>query len=302
MRWLNHPKFIPARDLALEQFRRGRLAFARAYPVIFLCGGARSLVRDRVAEYLRRRKHLLVFYADDVWAQISSVVGQNALAMEQRLAELADIVALVVESPGTFAELGAFSMHPTLRKKLLPILDIRYKDDLSFINSGPVRWIDADSRYAPSIWAPMHSVLSCAADLDDRLERLPAQFERRAKELHLSLKHLLLLVTDVVTVFGPCRVYHVEYYLRVILIADPCVDAATLLALATSVGLISSTKAPDGASVFWCRVEHQQLRAADHKVSPPFSLLRARLVSVMEAIPQANDDLKLVASSAGIVA
>jgi hypothetical protein len=301
LRWLHHPKFVSARDLALEQFRRGRLAFARAYPVIFLCGGAKSLVRDRVAEYLRKRKNLLVFYADDVWAQMSSAPGQNALSMEQRLAELADLVALVVESPGTFAELGAFSIHPVLRKKLLPILDLKYKDDPSFINTGPVRWIDSDSRYAPSIWAPMESILSCAAELDARLDKLPAQHERRAKELHLSLKHLLLLVTDVVTVFGPCRDYHVEHYLRSILGREPSVDAGILLALSQSVGLISVTTDPNGVRVFWCRVEHQELRAADHKISPPFSLLRARLVSVMQAIPEARRDLELVASQRGRV-
>jgi hypothetical protein len=238
-----------------------------------------------------------VFYADDVWAQISSVVGQNALAMEQRLAELADVVCLIVESPGTFTELGAFSIHPRLRRKLLPILDVRYKSDPSFINTGPVRWIDADSRYGPSIWAPMNAVLSCATDLNDRLSRLPHQHERRAKELHLSLKHLLLLATDLVTVFGPCRDYHVDHYIRSMLDKEPCVNTPMLLALALSVGLISSVRDAEGDTVFWCRVEHQKLRAPDHKISPPFSLLRARLISVMQSIPDARKDLELVGSA-----
>jgi hypothetical protein len=293
--WLHHPKFVPARDAALEQFRRSRLAFSRAYPVVFLCGGLNSLVRDRVAEYLRSRKSLLIFYADDVWAQISSIDGENALAMEQRLAELADLVILVVESPGTFTELGAFSIHPGLRKKLLPILDLKFKDDPSFINSGPVRWINSDSRYAPSIWAPQESVLACAAELDERIDRLPPQFERRARELHSSLKHLLLLVTDIVTVFAPCRLEHVAFYLQSIVGQDTCVSTATLLALAKSIRLILSAAGENGIPIYWCRVEHQHLRASDHKISLPFSTLRARLVASMQAVPEAREDLRFIA-------
>lgn len=295
MGWLHHPKFVPARDLALEQFQRGRLAFERAYPVIFLCGGANSLVRDRVAQYLRAQTPSLVFYADDVWAQISSVIGENALAMEQRLAELADLVILVVESPGTFAELGAFSIHPSLRKKLLPILDQKYKDDASFINTGPVRWINSDSKYAPSIWVPMSSVLSCAKQLDERIRRIPTQAERRAKELHSSLKHLLLLITDIVTVFAPCRPEHADYYLRSILNGEPCINSLTLLALARSVGLISRTLDESGKSIYWCRVEQHKLRAPDHKISLPFPTLRARLLAPMQSIPDALRDLQLIA-------
>jgi hypothetical protein len=240
---------------------------------------------------------LLVFYADDVWAQISSVAGENALAMEQRLAELADVVILVVESPGTFAELGAFSIHPKLRTKLLPILDASYQQDPSFINSGPIRWINSDSRYSPAIWAPLQSVLSAAGELDERLSRLPPQSERRARELHSSLKHLLLLVTDIVTVFAPCRFDHVDYYLRVVLNREPAVDTLTLLALARAVKLISSTGGSDGVAIYWCRVEHQRLRASDHKISLPFSRLRAQLVAAMQGVPAALDDLRTISKA-----
>ena len=172
---------------------------------------------------------------------------------------------------------------------------MRFKDDPSFINSGPVHWIDLDSGYAPSIWAPHESVLSCAGELDERIGRLPSQFKRRARELHSSLKHLLLLVTDIVTVFAPCRLEHVQFYVQSILGRDACVSPATLLALAKSIGLISSAAGGDGIPVYWCRVEHQPLRASDHKISLPFSTLRARLVASMQAIPAALQDLRFIA-------
>jgi len=215
--------------------------------------------------------------------------------MEKRLAELADVVILVVESPGTFAELGAFSLHPVLRKKLLPILDNQFEHDASFINTGPIRWIDADSQFRPSIWVPLKTVLDCAGELDRRLKQIPAQHERRARDLRSSLKHLLLLVTDIVTVFAPCRLEHVDHYLKTVLQGDAYVSTSMLMALARSVGLISSTADSHGESIYWSRVEHRQLRAADHKISLPYSTLRTQLVSAMQAIPAARTDLQLIA-------
>jgi len=38
--------------------------------------------------------------------------------MESDLARLADLVIIIVESPGTFAELGAFSLSDELRQKI----------------------------------------------------------------------------------------------------------------------------------------------------------------------------------------
>src|SRR4029077_14833460 len=116
-----------------------------------LCGAVNSPVRDRIAEYLRARTDTLVFYADEVWARLARA-DLNALEMEDQLAGLADVVMIVVESPGTYCELGAFSLSPGLRKKLLPLIDARFKGSQSFINTGPVRWIDSESRYGPTIY------------------------------------------------------------------------------------------------------------------------------------------------------
>jgi hypothetical protein len=272
------------------------LVFGRAFPVVFLCGGAGSLPRNRVAEYLRAQTDLLVFYADDVWTEIASNADKNALEMEHQLADLADVVILLVESPGTFAELGAFSMYPELRKKLLPILDTKYKSDKSFINTGPVRWVDRDSVYRPSVWAPFSSILSCAADLDARLKLIPSQAHRRAHDLHSSLKHLLLLITDIVAVFAPCRPAFADFYLQSILAEPPCVDTKTLLAMARSIGLVECTQAPDGTFLYWRPSLRSKLRAEDHKQHLPFSTLRARIVSAMQSIPDAANDLAVVTS------
>lgn len=125
--WLHHPAYSRARDSLIERFRKREYTFRRLKTVIFLCGGSYSPRRDQLAGYLRRHhSDELLFYADDVWTHVAAQEEQNALAMEQELAQLADIVIVVVESPGTFTELGAFSLVEPLRKKLLPILDAQF--------------------------------------------------------------------------------------------------------------------------------------------------------------------------------
>jgi hypothetical protein len=86
-------------------------------PVIFLCGGFKSPAREALRVYLGKYDaDLAVFYAEDAWSKISANPALNALQMEDYLAKLADLVIVLVESPGTFTELGAFSLSELLRK------------------------------------------------------------------------------------------------------------------------------------------------------------------------------------------
>jgi len=59
--------------------------------------------------------------------------------LENLLAESVSAVVILLQSPGTIAELGAFSNHPRLKDKLLVVIDPHYKRSQGFINTGPVR-------------------------------------------------------------------------------------------------------------------------------------------------------------------
>ena len=135
MPWFEHPAYRPIRDELIARFKSRAIRFQSLKHVIFLCGGNSSPRRTFLFDYLRRwTPDALVFQADDVWTRLVAFpdLSVNALAMEEKLAELADALIIIVESPGTFAELGAFSISPPLRKKLIPILDAQYEDAASF--------------------------------------------------------------------------------------------------------------------------------------------------------------------------
>ncbi len=137
--WFEHPKYVRTRERLIESLTSTHYRFRRSDPVVFLFGGEKSVARDELAAYLKKYfPTLLLFYAEVVWDLIASRLKLGALKMESDLAALADLVIIIVESPGTFAELGAFSNSDPLRRKLLPILDIQYQPpQKSFLALGP---------------------------------------------------------------------------------------------------------------------------------------------------------------------
>lgn len=235
MSWLHHPRFVPTRDRVVQAFKQPAYNFRDAKWIVFLCGGAGSLNRDRIAHYLAEtQRQSLVFYADTVWQTLAAREDQNALQMEGELASLADVVCILVESPGTIAELGAFSLNPQLRRKLLLILDRRYRDEASFISTGPVRWVDSTSMFKPTIWTDTSVILQCASELDERLSRLGPRLGGRIADLRRSQKHLLFLICDLVVVLGPCSLEDIVWYVRAVVgnIERLAVDRLTALAFA----------------------------------------------------------------------
>lgn len=127
--------------------------------VIFLCGGPietgsgiQHSLRGIFYERLKLGHPNLfqrVVLAEDAnrWSRAAEHYDQ-LLALENDLAYLSAVIMLFVESPGSIAELGAFSNVLPLRKKLVAILEHSYQDEESFIQDGPVASLkkyDSDS-------------------------------------------------------------------------------------------------------------------------------------------------------------
>ncbi len=216
MSWLEHPAYINIRERLIRYLRSDKYRFRALEPVVFLCGAANSAPRDALRDYLRRHfPEISLFYAEQVWMRIVPSAGANALEMEDYLGQLADILVIIVESPGTFTELGAFSLSEPLRKKLLPILDSRFRNPNSFIETGPAQWIGQDSLFRPPIYVNHSRILECVAELEDRLGRIPKpKTTRNSKISSHSPKHLVFFICDLVAVIGPATSAVIEYYIR----------------------------------------------------------------------------------------
>jgi hypothetical protein len=121
---------------------------------IFLCGADMSnqeQMRYRIAERLKNRRFSYIYdiiYPEDIFDELLySLKTKDLLSLEALLAESVDAIVLIPESPGSFAELGAFANDELLRKKMICIVDKKFKKDRSFINQGFIAQNNEERQY-----------------------------------------------------------------------------------------------------------------------------------------------------------
>lgn len=118
--------------------------------LIFLCGGPpqngrapgpyRS-ARDYFFRYVKANRPTIATrlrFAEDIGRWMDHQVFADLLEVENYVADLADVIILFVESPGSIAELGAFSALTKVQPKILAVVNKKFREP-SFISDGPVR-------------------------------------------------------------------------------------------------------------------------------------------------------------------
>ena len=130
------------------------LATSRMKPYegfIFLCGGPSDVkshapvsIRDAIQRELVKhpdldaRIRIAENYKD--WSHDS--IYRDLISFEQHIAELSSVIVLILESPGSIAELGLFSVIEAFQKKLLVIVDTSHYQSDSFIRLGPIDFLE----------------------------------------------------------------------------------------------------------------------------------------------------------------
>lgn len=117
---------------------------------LFLCGGASSKKhisnRDVLCNKLKVNKRLSILYPEDMFMEMLSRKKYDLLTLEKHLADNSDIIIIVCESPGSFAELGAFANNSETLAKVVVLLQTKYKNAKSFITQGPVQYIKSNCK------------------------------------------------------------------------------------------------------------------------------------------------------------
>ncbi len=116
---------------------------------IFLCGGSKTkesddYARDSFLQYLRVKHPELekrVVLAEKVVEWFADGFYDDLLSLEKDLAHLSVLTVLFVESPGSIAELGSFSLLKPVAEKLLPVFQNCFFESGSFIDLGPRRYL-----------------------------------------------------------------------------------------------------------------------------------------------------------------
>lgn len=139
------------RELLLEKID---LSASRLKPYkgfIFLCGGPTDIrsptpisIRDAIYrelsadEGIERRIRVAEHYKD--WSHDG--IYRDLVSFEQHLAELSSVIVLVLESPGSIAELGLFSAIQEFKERLLVFIETNHYQSASFIKLGPIDYLE----------------------------------------------------------------------------------------------------------------------------------------------------------------
>lgn len=148
------------REKLLSYFSRGDLSFSSDFHLSFVCGasdplpGCDPLLRRQFLDWAQAEEPKLVCVrAESAVTDLLRRVderreGRNLGVIENTIAETVDSLLIFPESPGSFAELGMFSVDDAISKKMLIALMAEFQGD-SFITLGPVRRVGARSVFSP---------------------------------------------------------------------------------------------------------------------------------------------------------
>lgn len=148
-------------DEVLEQIKKHlvlpNLKISNLSGVIFLCGGKTSKstltptesLRDHLCRIIQKDHPALydrIFLAERISEWFNEIFRtthtSDLLSFEEHISGLASAICLIVESPGSIAELGAFSMNSAINPRLMVIIRSDFNTKNSFISLGPITYLE----------------------------------------------------------------------------------------------------------------------------------------------------------------
>jgi hypothetical protein len=113
---------------------------------IFLCGPGLSSekfnIRSKIKDSLQAYENVTVYYGEEI-EEVSDFKRKKTdlQTLEAQFAQSVDFTILILESPGSIAELGTFSMVPNIRSRLFVLVPTRFHRNSSYIARGPLSLI-----------------------------------------------------------------------------------------------------------------------------------------------------------------
>ncbi|WP_312529006.1 retron St85 family effector protein [Comamonas sp.] len=138
---------------------------------IFLCGGPTDIrapkpisVRDAIHRELGKDSAFepRIRVAEDYKDWSHDATYRDLISFERHLAELSSVIVLVLESAGSIAELGLFSVIDEFKKKLLVFIETDHYTSESFIKLGPIDYLEKiyENNAECHRWMQQHGRLS----------------------------------------------------------------------------------------------------------------------------------------------
>jgi hypothetical protein len=250
------PPPLPAK--ILDNFSKiidnGTTFVGKTTRLIFVCGSnAKGARRELFLKYAN--KHLGQYYffkAENIFKTLEEN-KKDLLSIEKDIASYSDCIVVILESPGSIAELGAFAMYGPLAENILIINENKYNLCNSFINKGPIEKVKKESKYGECIWCDYPAFGTAFSVIKDRINAV--LYKKRVSEvvnlkcdsgvfdkLSKTKKPLLCFLADIIKVFGPIKKNEIIGLIKRHFKISTYVDIETELGLLDATGIASRGK------------------------------------------------------------
>jgi len=201
-------------------------------PIVLLFGGFVNLPKakpddlDPPVTSLRDAIHRSnpsyeIFRPEEITSWQADSVFNNLMEFESDLTSICTLVVIILESAGSLVELGAFSQLQDLKKKIIVVRSSDFKDDISFINHGILRYISEGHEssvksYPWNIDKPElitdEIVKDVIFDIQEELSKLK---KTEVVKLNKS-SHVIVLICEIVSYFKAVKETEILNYLQLI--------------------------------------------------------------------------------------
>jgi hypothetical protein len=211
-----------------ELFFSSKFKISRDPRIVFVCGASLASnsgksARKRFLDY--SVKHLVdydIFIAEDFLISLLKNPEDDLLSIENKLGEYSDCIIIFLESPSAIAELGAFANHENLLGQMLVVNSIKFRDEDSFINRGPLKRIRKQSKFGEIIYCDFNSVLEKVTVIKKQLDDKKSN-KKTIKIFNfndyksLDPKSKMLILLDFIALFQPVKLEELLFIYKAII-------------------------------------------------------------------------------------
>jgi retron-type reverse transcriptase len=133
----------------------GRVRIKRYPNRIFLCGGSKKeSIREILKQYSPNYRYHYVYAEDAMNWPDARVFASDFLELEEYFAAAVKLIIIISESPGAFAEMGAFISNDYVRSRVLVVIEECFYKENSFIRYGVIQHLqgkEMDPTYQVSV-------------------------------------------------------------------------------------------------------------------------------------------------------
>ena len=183
----------------------------------------------------------------------------DLLSFESDLAQTSSLIIIALESPGSIAELGSFSVNDALKDKIIIIISDHHYNQSSFITLGPLRQLPELNVYS---YPYDHNLIGESLndyldDIVDSINNNLGSIDKTEKFDTSSNGHVALLIYDLLLMFKALKLGEILEYLKILSCERNHTITKRLLFLLSKLSLIEKKRIGNADYFMPLRTEHR---------------------------------------------